>query len=199
MMGIPIAVGGRTWGAIVVSATDAEPLPADTEGRLADFTELLATAIANSEAQAEVARLAEEQAALRRVATPGAQGTPSDAALQCGVRRGRGARRGGRLRRRPLRGRRPGDRHGNPRHAAPRRARAYAYGPPPVRIAEAELDQARAAGVLLELDRTRVILDRGVYRELVKAAVARTVEELRARGQERASEQRESQERRQQA
>ena len=67
----------------------------------------------------------------------------------------------------------------------------YAYGPPPVRIGEAELDQARAAGVLLELDRTQVILDRGVYRELVKAAVARTVEELRARAQERASEQRE--------
>ena len=67
----------------------------------------------------------------------------------------------------------------------------YAYGPPPVRIGEAELDQARAAGVLLELDRTQVILDRGVYRELVKAAVARTVEDLRARAQERASEQRE--------
>jgi hypothetical protein len=45
--------------------------------------------------------------------------------------------------------------------------------------------------VLLELDRTLVILDRCVYRELVKAAVARTVEELRARTQERASEQRE--------
>ena len=67
----------------------------------------------------------------------------------------------------------------------------YAYGPPPVRIGDTEIDQARAAGVLLELDRTRVILDRGVYRELVKAAVARTVEELRARAQERASEQRE--------
>ena len=67
----------------------------------------------------------------------------------------------------------------------------YAYGPPPVRLGEAELDQARAAGVLLELDRTQVILDRGVYRELVKAAVARTVEDLRARAQERASEQRE--------
>jgi ParB/RepB/Spo0J family partition protein len=67
----------------------------------------------------------------------------------------------------------------------------YAYGPPPVRIGEAELDQARAAGVLLELDRTQVILDRGVYRELVKAAVARTVEDLRARATERASEQRE--------
>ena len=65
----------------------------------------------------------------------------------------------------------------------------YAYGPPPVRIEEAELDQARAAGVLLELDRTQVILDRGVYRELVKAAVGRTVEELRARAQVRASEQ----------
>src|SRR5688500_13866968 len=67
----------------------------------------------------------------------------------------------------------------------------YAYGPPPVRIGYAEIDQARAGGVLLELDRTQVILDRGVYRELVKAAVARTVEELRARAQERASEQRE--------
>ncbi len=77
-VGIPIAVGGRAWGAMVVSSTDAEPLAADTEGRLADFTELLATAIANSEAQAEVARLAEEQAALRRVATLVAQGVPSD-------------------------------------------------------------------------------------------------------------------------
>jgi ParB/RepB/Spo0J family partition protein len=67
----------------------------------------------------------------------------------------------------------------------------YAYGPPSVRIGEAELDQARAAGVLLELDRTQVILDRAVYRELVKAAVARTVEDLRARATERASERRE--------
>ena len=32
--------------------------------------------------------------------------------------------------------------------------------------------------MLLELDRTPVILDRGVYRELVNTAVARTVEEL---------------------
>jgi ParB/RepB/Spo0J family partition protein len=67
----------------------------------------------------------------------------------------------------------------------------YAYGPPPVRIDEAELDQARAAGVLLKLDRTQLILDRGLYRELVKAAVARTVEELRARTHARAREQRE--------
>jgi len=83
-VGIPIAVGGRTWGGIVVSTTDAEPLPADTEERLAAFTELLATAIANSEAQAEVARLAEEQTALRRVATLVARGVPSDE-LFCAV------------------------------------------------------------------------------------------------------------------
>ena len=78
-VGIPIVVGGRTWGAMVVSSRDSEPLPADTEGRLADVTELLATAIANSQAQAEVARLADEQAALRRVATLVAKGTPADA------------------------------------------------------------------------------------------------------------------------
>ena len=78
-VGIPIAVCGRIWGAIAVSSTDAEPLPADTEERLAEFTELLATAIANSDAEAEVARLAEEQAALRRVGTLVAQGVPADA------------------------------------------------------------------------------------------------------------------------
>ncbi len=78
-VGIPVAVGGRTWGAMVVSSTDAEPLPADTEERLADFTDLLATAIANSEAQAEVVRVEEEHAALRRVATLVAQGVPAEA------------------------------------------------------------------------------------------------------------------------
>jgi ParB/RepB/Spo0J family partition protein len=57
----------------------------------------------------------------------------------------------------------------------------YAYGPPPVRIGEAELDQARAAGVLLELDRTQVILDRGVYRELVKTCLLYTTTSPRDR------------------
>jgi signal transduction histidine kinase len=76
-VGTPIAVAGRPWGAMVVSSMEPEPLAADTEGRLTDFTELLATAIANTEAQAELARLAEEQAVLRRVATLVAQGVPS--------------------------------------------------------------------------------------------------------------------------
>jgi hypothetical protein len=39
------------------------------EDRLAEFTELGATAIVNSESQAGLAPLADEQAALRRVAT----------------------------------------------------------------------------------------------------------------------------------
>jgi GAF domain-containing protein len=75
-VGIPILAARRVWGVMVVSSTDPEPLPADTEARLADFTDLVATAIANTEARAEVRRLADEQAALRRVATLVAQGVP---------------------------------------------------------------------------------------------------------------------------
>ncbi|MFL5841058.1 MAG: GAF domain-containing protein [Thermoleophilaceae bacterium] len=76
-VGIPIVVAGRLWGAMVVSSAALEPLVEDTEARLADFTELVATAIANSDARAEVGRLLEEQAALRRVATLVAQGVPA--------------------------------------------------------------------------------------------------------------------------
>jgi signal transduction histidine kinase len=53
-VGVPVSVAGRLWGAMVLSSR-SEPLPADTEARLAGFTELVATAIANAEAQAEVA------------------------------------------------------------------------------------------------------------------------------------------------
>jgi amino acid transporter/GAF domain-containing protein len=68
-VGIPIAVAGRLWGAMVVSSTEPDPLHEDTEARLTNFTELVATAIANAEARERVERLAQEQAALRRVAT----------------------------------------------------------------------------------------------------------------------------------
>ena len=54
---------------VVLSPRD-EPLPEDTEARLADFAELVATAIANAESRVAIGRLADEQAALRRVATP---------------------------------------------------------------------------------------------------------------------------------
>jgi signal transduction histidine kinase len=55
-----------------------EPLPLDTDERLEKFTELVATAIANAESRAGLARLAEEQAALRRVATLVAHGAPPE-------------------------------------------------------------------------------------------------------------------------
>ncbi|HLB21089.1 MAG TPA: ParB/RepB/Spo0J family partition protein [Solirubrobacteraceae bacterium] len=66
----------------------------------------------------------------------------------------------------------------------------YAYGPPPIRFAESEIDQARAAGVLIEFERgERVIADKALYRQLAKQAISRTVEELRAEQQASDSEQ----------
>ena len=69
----PIVVEGRLWGALAVHSKQSQPLPPDTESRIAQFTELVGTAIANAEARAEVERLADEQAALRRVAVLVAQ------------------------------------------------------------------------------------------------------------------------------
>jgi GAF domain-containing protein len=51
-MGAPVSVEGRLWGIMVVASMRDEPLPSGTEARLAGFTELVATAIANAEAQA---------------------------------------------------------------------------------------------------------------------------------------------------
>ena len=70
----PIVVGGRPWGAMIVAVLSEKLLPPDTENRLEQFTELMAAAIANAEARAEIERLADEQAALRRVATLVAKG-----------------------------------------------------------------------------------------------------------------------------
>ena len=78
-VGSPIVVAGRLWGAMV--ASDHERLPEGAETRLADFTELLATAIANAESREAIAELAEEQAALRRVATLVAQAAAPSAVL----------------------------------------------------------------------------------------------------------------------
>jgi signal transduction histidine kinase len=50
-VGVPIDVEGRLWGVVTVGSTKERSLPADTETRLAGFTELVATAIANAEAQ----------------------------------------------------------------------------------------------------------------------------------------------------
>jgi signal transduction histidine kinase len=72
---IPIHVNGMLWGAIAVGSGEGVP-PPDVEQRMAQFTDLVATAVANAQNWAsleasrdELARLLAEQAALRRVAT----------------------------------------------------------------------------------------------------------------------------------
>jgi signal transduction histidine kinase len=74
VVGVPIMVEGRIWGVGCVATRAGEPLPAGIEDRLRDFTDLVGIAIANAESRRRPRRLAEEQAALRRVATLVAEG-----------------------------------------------------------------------------------------------------------------------------
>ena len=50
----PIVLGGRLWGAVVVSSV-GEPFPPGAEQRIADFAELAAQALANANAREELA------------------------------------------------------------------------------------------------------------------------------------------------
>ena len=75
-VGAPIIVDGHLWGAAIVGSTKPAPLPPDTEACVGDFTDLVATAIANAQTRAELGVLVEQQAALRRVATLVARGEP---------------------------------------------------------------------------------------------------------------------------
>jgi signal transduction histidine kinase len=75
-VGAPISVEGRLWGNVTVGSIRERSLPADTEHRLAGFTELVATAIANTQVRVELRGYADEQAALRRVATLVARAAP---------------------------------------------------------------------------------------------------------------------------
>jgi GAF domain-containing protein len=77
-VGVPIMVEDRLWGVVSVGSASEEPLPAGTEERLTAFSELVATAIANAQARVELHGFAEEQAALRRVATLVARSAPSE-------------------------------------------------------------------------------------------------------------------------
>ena len=51
----PIVVAGRVWGVIVAAFQRTEGVHADTEARVAQFTELVATAVANAQGTAELA------------------------------------------------------------------------------------------------------------------------------------------------
>jgi signal transduction histidine kinase len=77
-VGAPIVVDQRLWGAMIASSRTDGRLPTDAESRIAAFTELVATAISNAESRAALGRLADEQAALRRVATLVARGAPPE-------------------------------------------------------------------------------------------------------------------------
>ena len=76
-VGAPILVEGKLWGTLMAATRTVDSWAENAEIRLAAFTELVATAIANAESREALAQLAEEQAALRRVATLVAQGAPS--------------------------------------------------------------------------------------------------------------------------
>ena len=54
-VGSPIVVDGRLWGVVVAGTTHADSIPEDTERRIAGFTELVATAIANADQRAQLA------------------------------------------------------------------------------------------------------------------------------------------------
>ena len=53
-VGGPVSVDGRTWGALIVGSTGPEPMPPETEARVMDFADLVATAILNAETRAEL-------------------------------------------------------------------------------------------------------------------------------------------------
>jgi PAS domain S-box-containing protein len=76
-VGAPIVVDGELWGVVSAGADHREPVPADAERRLSEFTALVATAISNTQAREDVRRLVEQEAALRRLATLVAEGAES--------------------------------------------------------------------------------------------------------------------------
>ena len=74
VIGAPIIVDRQPWGFVVAYYTaETEAWPDDSENRLVDFTQLMATAISNASARDGLRTLAESQGALGRVATLVAQ------------------------------------------------------------------------------------------------------------------------------
>jgi signal transduction histidine kinase len=52
--GAPIVVDAHVWGVALVGTSGLEPLPSDIEGRIAEFADLVATAIANTATREEL-------------------------------------------------------------------------------------------------------------------------------------------------
>ncbi|GAB2807983.1 hypothetical protein GCM10027176_11260 [Actinoallomurus bryophytorum] len=53
-VGCPIMVGQELWGVAIASSSTPQPLPADTEERMLEFTELTAAAIANAQSHSDL-------------------------------------------------------------------------------------------------------------------------------------------------
>jgi signal transduction histidine kinase len=51
----PITLAGRLWGCVIVSSVHADAFPPGAEARIASFAELVAQALANAEARAQLA------------------------------------------------------------------------------------------------------------------------------------------------
>jgi signal transduction histidine kinase len=85
-IGAPVVVEGRLWGIMSVGAINEWEPPPDIEARLASFTDLLATAIANTRAEEQRRELADAQAALRRLATLVARGEPAQGVFAAATR-----------------------------------------------------------------------------------------------------------------
>ena len=75
----PIVLGGKIWGALSAAWPEDTPIPVGAEDRVAAFAELVSYAIDNAETREDLEHLAEEQAALRRIATLVAQGSDAGA------------------------------------------------------------------------------------------------------------------------
>jgi len=73
----PVRVAGAVWGMLAVTSA-AAPLPPATEPRLDVFVRLATAAVGGSQARTELQALADEQAALRRVAELVARGAASE-------------------------------------------------------------------------------------------------------------------------
>jgi signal transduction histidine kinase len=92
---VPIVVDGAVWGMVAVGRRAQRGTPAaggytgrivpdgepthEIESRLTAFTEIVATAVSKAQAHDDLRRLADEQAALRRVATLVAEAAPAQA------------------------------------------------------------------------------------------------------------------------
>ena len=78
--GAPVIIEGRMWGVLTAFTLEAAPA-AGIEQHLAQFADLVATALAGAQARADLQELADEQAALRRVAELVARGVGQDELL----------------------------------------------------------------------------------------------------------------------